>query len=91
MQTSLEILVRGKVQGIGYRDFTVRAAKSYQIKGSVRNLPDGRVKVIASGEKSDLDNFLSELKRGPLFSSVKELQSSELIGMEDYEDFIIEY
>ena len=58
-------LVRGRVQGVGYRWFVARTARSLGIAGHARNLPDGRVEVVASGEGDLLDRLAGALERGP--------------------------
>lgn len=52
---------RGTVQGVGFRFTTVRTAERYDVSGYVRNLPDGRVEVVAEGDGSAIDSFLSDL------------------------------
>lgn len=51
----------GTVQGVGFRFTTVRVAQGYEVSGTVRNLPDGRVEVIAEGETDEIDRFLEDL------------------------------
>ena len=87
---TLEIYVSGRVQGVSYRYDTVKKANLHNIHGSVRNLYDGRVKVIATGEEADLDNFLEELRRGPVLASVTKIIVNE-IPLEEYETFRIVY
>ena len=61
----LRAIVRGYVQGVGFRYFVERKAKDLMIKGYVQNKPDGSVYVLAAGERSALEQFLSALHRGP--------------------------
>ena len=86
-----EIFVSGRVQGIGYRYFAERAAQNLGIKGFVRNLPDGRVKVIASGEDKSMEHFIEKLRQGPALSLVRDVQLNEVVLAEDYKDFQIEF
>ena len=58
-------LVHGRVQGIYYRAFALRAAKSLSIKGYVRNVSNGDVEAEAEGEKGLLEELLRRLKEGP--------------------------
>jgi acylphosphatase len=56
-----EILYTGRVQGVGFR-YTVRhLAGGFQVTGFVRNLPDGRVQLIAEGSRGELNNFLTAI------------------------------
>jgi len=56
-----------------YRDFARRYAKGLGIVGTVRNLQDGSVEVIAQGEKEQLEKFIVVLKRGSLFAKVEKV------------------
>jgi len=58
-------LVHGRVQGIYYRAFASRAAKSLSLKGYVRNVSNGDVEAEAEGEKGLLEELLRRLKEGP--------------------------
>ncbi len=88
---TLEILISGRVQGVGYRFFAVRAANVLEIKGTAKNLSDNRVKVIASGTEEALNRFLIKLKEGPSLAYVSDLTVNELPVIIGYEDFRIEY
>jgi acylphosphatase len=52
----------GDVQGVGFRHTASSVAKRYPVTGSVKNLYDGRVEIVAEGEEVDLKDFLSEVK-----------------------------
>jgi acylphosphatase len=73
------ILVSGIVQGVGYRFFTARAARSLGIRGFVRNLPDGRVEVVAAGAEDALLEFEEVLRRGPAGALVNDATVSEAV------------
>lgn len=61
----LEAIVRGRVQGVGYRVFVIREAMSRGLVGWVANLPDGAVRTIAEGSPEALESFLGRLREGP--------------------------
>ena len=62
----LRALVRGRVQGVFFRDFAMRRARGLGLVGWVRNLSDGRmVEVTAEGRRSGLDELLAHLRQGP--------------------------
>jgi len=63
--------VTGKVQGVGFRWFVTREARSLQLAGWVRNLPDGSVQLEAEGPLDRLDDLLLALRRGPVGSRVE--------------------
>jgi len=85
-------IVFGRVQGVYYRKFISQAAMKKQIRGYVKNLPDGAVEVIAELIDDDLDDFLELLRKGSLLSHVDEI-SHELINDADlvYDGFEIRY
>ena len=87
---TLEIYVSGRVQGVSYRFNTIKKARLHNITGQVRNLGDGRVQVIATGEDEGLELFLEELRRGTSLANVTELIINE-IPLEEYEIFQIVY
>ncbi len=70
MKSSVTILVKGRVQGVGFRWFTMNQAESYSIKGYVKNLNNGDVEVFAEGDDNQLLEFINKLKEGPPFSHV---------------------
>ena len=58
MLRRLKILVSGRVQGVYFRMFTHNKAKQFGVNGHARNLPDGRVEIIAEADMSSIDNFI---------------------------------
>lgn len=61
----LEARVRGRVQGVGYRVFALREASRLGLGGFVANEADGSVRVVAEGERADLEALLERLEEGP--------------------------
>jgi acylphosphatase len=70
-------LVRGSVQGVGYRVFASNAANLAGVIGWARNLDDGRVEVYAIGEPEQLSFFEGRLRQGPHFSDVRGVDASD--------------
>ncbi len=68
------IFVSGLVQGVGYRYFAMRKANTYRINGFAKNLIDGRVEVVAEGSRSMVDQFVSDLKVGPMSAHVTDVR-----------------
>lgn len=71
------IVVEGLVQGVGYRDFTRRAALKFNVFGWVRNRPDGTVEAFAWGARSDVEALIAEMRRGPRGATVSSLRLVE--------------
>ncbi len=61
----LSAVVRGRVQGVGFRYSAVREARRLGLRGTVANLPDGSVGVEAEGSRAALEALLAWLRRGP--------------------------
>ena len=55
------VFYSGMVQGVGFRFTTVRLARGFALGGTVRNLPDGRVELVAEGGRREIERFLAEL------------------------------
>ena len=72
-KVAAEITVSGRVQGVGYRYFTERAALEHGINGWSMNQPDGRVMLDIEGAKKDADLFIEELKKGPRMAQVTDV------------------
>lgn len=70
--------VSGKVQGVWFRANTQKKAQQLTISGWVRNLPDGRVEVMACGDKKDLEKLYEWLKQGPELAKVSGVSYEEL-------------
>lgn len=69
----LHAYITGRVQGVGFRYFTMTAAEKYNLTGWVRNLHDGRVEVLAEGKHEDLNNLLQVLRKGPMSAEVRDV------------------
>ena len=65
--------ISGLVQGVGYRFFCQRNAYRLNITGYAKNLWDGKVEIVAEGEKDKLLQFVDLLKQGPMLSDVKKV------------------
>lgn len=83
-----EYIISGRVQGVGYRYFVLKAASNFNIRGRVKNLSNGTVRVRAIG--SDLHGFENELSKGSIFSQVEQIERSVLPGAFEYANFSIE-
>jgi acylphosphatase len=74
---SRRFLVRGRVQGVGFRWFVEREAQILGIAGWVRNDPDGSVEVLAIGTPEQLSGLRSRLQEGPRAARVDDVEESE--------------
>jgi acylphosphatase len=78
----LHAVIRGKVQGVFYRTWTVETAQALGLAGWVKNLPDGAVELLAEGEDSRLAELLARCRRGPPSARVDTIEEewSEAAG-----------
>ncbi len=68
------LFVSGIVQGVGYRYYAMRKAGAYGLKGFAKNLIDGRVEVVAEGDRSLIEEFIRDLKVGPITAHVSDIR-----------------
>lgn len=87
----LYVLITGKVQGVGFRNFTQRNARELGVKGYAKNLPNGKVEVVAEGDKVQLAALIALLKRGPRYARVDSLEVDERAFTGEYEVFGVRY
>src|SRR5271166_3781357 len=71
------VLVEGAVQGVGYREFTRRAALRLNVSGWVRNRSDGAVEALIRGPPAAVEALIAEMHRGPRFAMVERLSLIE--------------
>lgn len=83
----LHAVVRGRVQGVGFRDATERRAIELGLSGWVRNQPDGTVEVTAEGDRATLEHLLEFLHRGPSAARVSKVESEWKVGSGGFSDF----
>lgn len=72
----LEAIVRGRVQGVGFRVHVRRAARGLGLTGWVANEPAGRVRCVAEGSRAALERLLQVLRDGPPGAWVEEVEAS---------------
>ena len=89
---SYRFLIRGKVQHVYYRKFVSQALMRQQVQGFVRNLPDGRVEVVARLWEEDIDAVMATLHQGSPISHVEEIVY-DILDEDDliYDGFEIRY
>lgn len=86
-----EILAVGRVQGVGFRAFAQQIAHRMDVKGFVRNLPDGNVEVVAESDEATLEAFCSELRKGPPASVVEDLLIDKKQEMDYFAEFSVKH
>ena len=72
----VRLLISGRVQGVGFRHSTREAAIQRNVKGWVKNLPDGRVEAVLEGSQTDVESMIEWCHQGPPAASVREVNVS---------------
>ena len=91
MEKRLHLIIRGRVQGIFYRDNTAQQAQKLGLTGFVRNLPDGAVEVVAEGEEEQLKKLAALCRRGPALAKVEKTEECWEEGKQEFSDFGVRY
>ena len=86
---AVHIAIKGKVQGVSFRYFTLQQARELEITGWVQNKPNGNVEVFANGNKTNLELFIKKLQQGSSFSKVDNVILNWEYSENNYSDFSI--
>ncbi len=89
MMSTKHFIVKGRVQGVGFRWFVEREAGMLGLAGWVRNTDDGTVEVLASGSEEQLESFRTKLKQGPRAARVDSVDESSADAPKDLKSFSI--
>lgn len=86
----IHVFISGKVQMVGYRMWTVTQAEKLGLKGWVKNLNDGRVEAVFSGEEKAVNNMIKLCHSGPRLAEVTEVITQSEVP-ENFANFEIRY
>ena len=86
-----QIIVKGKVQGVFFRDFTYENATKLSLSGWVRNLSNGNVEALVEGEEVEILKLIERLKIGPPVAKVKEISVKWQSASGEYKNFSIRW
>ncbi len=84
------VLFSGQVQGVGFRYTTSRVAARHPVTGYVKNLPDGRVEMVAEGAQKDLQGLVQDVEEA-MAGHIRETQRDESPGTGQFHDFSIRH
>ena len=88
IRSRIEVFYEGSVQGVGFRYATKNLSNGYELTGTVRNLPDGRVELIAEGQRDELKSFMQAIRESELGHFIKKEEvrwADPLGGMRGFE------
>ncbi|MFN8644186.1 MAG: acylphosphatase [Candidatus Binatia bacterium] len=77
MTLSVRLIVRGRVQGVGFRYATVEQGRRLGLAGWARNLPDGAVEVVAAGESAAVERLVAWCRQGPPSARVSTVERTD--------------
>ena len=83
------VFYEGKVQGVGFRYSVKRLAMGFDVAGTIQNLPDGRVELLAIGDEGELCEFLGGIVEGELAGFSRDVQEELLSSLPDVSGFEI--
>jgi acylphosphatase len=85
---AIKVIIYGKVQGVGFRNFIFLHAKRLNIKGYIKNNPDGTVEAVFEGDEDNINKMVELCKRGPERARVDKIDIKD-IEIKNYQDFRI--
>ena len=90
-QSELKYLkIKGRVQGVGFRYFTRQNAYDLNIKGWVKNMPDGTVETVISGRRETIREMIKRLMKGPHSARVTDIEELSSNNIEEtFHDFSV--
>ena len=83
--------ISGRVQGVSFRFYTRDLAASLGVSGWVRNLPDGRVELLAEGEESAVEQVMDFCRKGPPGAHVVEVEVKNENFLNEFTEFKVQY
>ena len=87
----MQVFYEGNVQGVGFRWSVRNIAKGFDVLGSVRNLPDGRVELQASGEDDEVRAFLDAILESELRGHIRKHSETPLLNPPPFRGFEIRH
>lgn len=85
----VNIIIGGRVQGVGFRYFALHKALELNITGWVKNTPDGKVEIEALGEIQNMNTFIDWMKIGPSRANIRTFSVSDISPERPFTQFTI--
>jgi len=83
----LQVMIHGRVQGVGFRNFAIHRASELGLVGYVKNRWDGTVEVVAEGERTTLEQLLGHVRRGPRAATIAKVDVTWLPATGEFDEF----
>ncbi len=92
MDVTYKVIIKGLVQGVGFRYFVQKKAEAMGLKGWVKNLDTGEVESVIHGKKDIVNNFIdTELKKGPSGAQVNSVSIDEYNSDAEFNSFSVRH
>jgi len=91
MSKTVQVFYEGRVQGVGFRYSARRVAAGFDVAGYVRNLPDGRVELVASGDPDEVDGFLDAVRDSELAGHIAGEMVADIVKPAGFRGFEIRF
>jgi len=88
--TGRHVFYRGTVQGVGFRQNAVQCARRYDVAGFVRNLPDGRVELLAEGPAGDVESLLDDIRQA-MSGYIQDAEVNEISPSGQFSEFGVRF
>jgi acylphosphatase len=85
-----QVIVHGRVQGVGFRYFVQHAGNRLGLEGNVRNCPDSTVEIVVEGDAGKIAEFIKQVEKGPSLARVQRVDVSEIPVRGSFGSFLIE-
>ena len=85
-----QIIISGRVQGVGFRNWVKKTCENLSLEGNVRNTADMRVEAMITGYKFNLDQFCEQCQRGPVLAKVESVEIKR-VKLKEFGSFNIIY
>ena len=80
MAKTVQVFYEGRVQGVGFRYSAKLVARGFDVCGWARNLPDGRVEMVAEGQRAELEEFLQAIRDSHLGGFIRREETAWSTG-----------
>lgn len=92
MDVTYKVILKGLVQGVGFRHFAYKRAHELGLRGWIKNLDTGEVEVIVNGGKDTVNHFIfTDLKSGPAGADVKDMSVDEYLSKSEFPFFLVHH
>jgi acylphosphatase len=80
MERAIRVIIKGRVQGVGFRAFVEQEAFRHHVAGWVRNRRDGTVEAVFIGESESISAMIAECRQGPALADVRDVLVTDYAG-----------